>query len=74
LHLTVTVPANTTATLYVPTAGKGAGAITENGRPVSEAPGIRAGGIEGDRTVLHLGAGEYTFVVKGAGKPGPSQP
>ena len=66
LRLAVTVPANATATLHAPTAD--AATITEGGRPVGEAPGLRLDGTEGDRTVLHLDAGTYTFVVKSAGK------
>lgn len=56
-----TVPANTTATLTLPTA---ASAIRESGRPLKKARGITqlpASGASG--TVMELASGEYRFVV-----------
>jgi alpha-L-rhamnosidase len=60
LTLNVTVPPNTTATLYLPTADEKT--ATEGGRPLSEAKGVktispRAGNLE-----LELQPGTYEFV------------
>jgi alpha-L-rhamnosidase len=62
LHLDVTIPANTTATLYVP--GKSADAVTESGDPVNKAEGVRYLGIEDGCVMLELGSGAYSFEVR----------
>ncbi len=54
LSMGVTVPPNTTATIYVP----GAGAL--------EAGGLKAARTEGGTTVFETGSGSYTFTVKAA--------
>ncbi len=59
LHLSVTIPANTQATVYVPAAGPDA--VSEGGRPVAEADGIRVRGYEAGRLVLAAGSGSYAF-------------
>jgi len=58
-ELKVTVPANTTATIYLPAAA--AAAVREGGRPVAEAEGVRFERMEGDRAVFTVGSGEYRF-------------
>ncbi|MCX6909285.1 MAG: hypothetical protein NTY01_14765 [Verrucomicrobia bacterium] len=50
LTLNVTIPANTTATVLVP--AKNAAAITESGKPLAKAPGVKFLRMEGDRAVL----------------------
>lgn len=60
LSLTVTVPANTTATVYLPTSGNAK--IMESGSPVSEAPGIQYLGLEDGSAVFAVGSGTYQFV------------
>jgi alpha-L-rhamnosidase len=63
LTLNVSVPVNTTATIYVPTASPQA--VTEGGRPVTAgASGI----VSVDTTapgaaVLVVGSGQYTFAA-----------
>lgn len=52
-------PANTTATVLVP--AKSAGAITESGKPLAEAPGVKLVGMEGDCAVLEVEVGSYRF-------------
>ncbi|MFA6562306.1 MAG: family 78 glycoside hydrolase catalytic domain [Verrucomicrobiia bacterium] len=59
LTLNVTIPANTTATVFVP--AKSADAITESGKPLSKASGVRFLRMDGDRAVLEVEAGSYKF-------------
>jgi alpha-L-rhamnosidase len=59
LDLEVTVPPNTTATVYVP-AGDRAG-VTEKGRPLEEAIGVRYLRTEGDTVVVAVQSGTYLF-------------
>ncbi len=54
LTLDVTIPANTTATIYVPT--KGDNAVSENGKPVTKAADQIAG-----YTAVNVGSGNYHF-------------
>ena len=66
LTLKVRVPVNTTATVYVP-ASPGA-VITEGGKPVSRAKGIRILAPEDDETVFEVGSGSYSFSISGTSK------
>jgi alpha-L-rhamnosidase len=56
----ITVPANTTATLYVPATN--ADAVSESGRKAAESAGVNFVRLEGDRAVFRIGSGEYHFV------------
>ena len=60
LSLGVTIPANTTATVYVP-AGN-AGAVLESGGPASEAKGVKFLRSENGYAVYTVGSGDYRFV------------
>jgi alpha-L-rhamnosidase len=53
--LSVTIPANTTAKVYLPAARNGS--VTEGGKPVQAAK-------EGSSYVVEIGSGSYTFQVK----------
>lgn len=55
----LTLPANTSATLRLP--ARDAATITESGRPLAEADGVRLLRMEGDRAVCELASGEYHF-------------
>ena len=57
----VTIPANTTATLYMPVPE--GYELKESGQPVSECSDIEYLGIEDGRAVCRLGAGSYRFTV-----------
>ena len=57
----VTIPAGTTATLYMPTA-EGL-ELTEGGRPASEAEGVEYLGVQDGYAVCNLGSGSYEFAV-----------
>ena len=59
LHLDVTVPANATATVYVPAAD--AAAVTEGDRPAAEAEAVRFVEMRGACAVFEVGAGRYAF-------------
>lgn len=61
LAYSVTVPANTTATLYMPVAD--GLELMENGRPVSSADDIQLVSIENGMAVCNLGSGSYVFTV-----------
>jgi alpha-L-rhamnosidase len=62
LSLNVSIPANTTATVILPTSRPED--ITESGRPVAQAEGVTVQGTEGDRTILKVGSGRYAFVAR----------
>ena len=55
----VVIPANTTATVYLPRAE--AGTLRESGKPLRQVPELSPRGEEGGRTVLEVGSGEYVF-------------
>ena len=59
LQLDVTIPANTTATIYVP--AKDAAAISESGQPVAKALGVKFLRLEAGAAVYAVGAGTYHF-------------
>ena len=61
LILEVEVPVNTTATVYLPTI-PGA-VITEGGKPISRAKGIKALPSDNGDAVFELGSGEYKFTI-----------
>ncbi|OQP59855.1 family 78 glycoside hydrolase catalytic domain [Niastella populi] len=56
----VTIPANTTALLYIP--ADDVQYITESGKPVSAVDGLRFIKMEGKKAVFEAGSGEYSFV------------
>jgi hypothetical protein len=57
--LKVTIPANTTATVYVP--AKEDAAVTEGGGPAAEAEGVTFVAREGDRMIYQIVSGSYAF-------------
>jgi alpha-L-rhamnosidase len=59
LELDVTVPANTTATIYVPAAN--ADAVREGKTLASQAEGVKFVRMEGDAAVFTVGGGKYRF-------------
>jgi len=59
LSLEVTIPANTTATVYIPV--RDLASVTENGRPLEQAQGVKLLRREGDRVVLAVESGSYRF-------------
>ncbi|KAB2340198.1 family 78 glycoside hydrolase catalytic domain [Actinomadura rudentiformis] len=61
LDLKVTVPVNTIAEVHVP--AKTRWAVTEGGRPATDAPGLRFLRMEGGAAVFEVGSGSYAFGV-----------
>ncbi|KAA9339517.1 Bacterial alpha-L-rhamnosidase [Hymenobacter busanensis] len=60
-ELTCTIPANTTATVYLPAAS--AASITESGQPLTQQPELKLLGVEGGRARIAVGSGVYRFVA-----------
>lgn len=72
LRMDVTIPANTTAQIFVPDNDMTGLAVTEQGRAVFEngsfaagAPGLTQGGISDGYIVFTAGSGTYSFEVTG---------
>ena len=59
LDLQVVLPANTKATLFLP--AKSLAGITEAGRPLRDARGVKVVQMESDRAVLAVESGSYEF-------------
>jgi alpha-L-rhamnosidase len=55
----LTVPPNSTATVYVP--AKGESGVTESAKPASEAHGVKFLRTEAGATVYEIGSGSYQF-------------
>ena len=62
LHLNVTIPAGTTALVYIPATK--AAEVTESNVPVAEAPGVRLLGKENGALVFEIQSGRYAFSGK----------
>jgi alpha-L-rhamnosidase len=60
--LDVTIPANTTATVYVP--AESPETVTESGRKIAEAEAVQLQRMEGGSAVFSVGSGHYQFVSK----------
>jgi len=58
----VTIPANTTATVYVP--AKSAENVTESGKPAAEIPGLKNVGAKDGYVLFEAGSGTYDFESK----------
>ncbi len=65
LTLDVTIPANTTATVFLP--GVGSGKVSESGGPLGKAAGVESFAAEGDALKVRIGSGSYQFRVEAAG-------
>jgi alpha-L-rhamnosidase len=59
LNYSATVPANTTARLYLPT--RSVNEVREGGKPVGDARGITLERYANGKAVYHLGSGHYDF-------------
>jgi len=60
--LEVTIPANTTATVYVPTMD--AASITESGKPVAKSESVKLLPAGKGQAVFAVGSGQYRFVSR----------
>jgi alpha-L-rhamnosidase len=59
LTMAVTIPANATATVYIP--AKEAAGVTESGKPITEAEGVKFLRMERGAAVCAVGSGTYRF-------------
>jgi alpha-L-rhamnosidase len=62
-QLTVEVPANTTATVWLPACD--AAAVKESGKPVEKAAAVKFLRVEAGRPVYEVGSGTYHFTTAG---------
>ncbi len=58
----ISIPANTTATIYVPAEKEGD--VTESGREASKSEGVKFVKLENGRAVYEIGSGSYHFISK----------
>jgi alpha-L-rhamnosidase len=58
----VTIPANTTATIYIPSEDEKS--VLESSKPAGEADGVKFVRMEDDRAVFTVGSGDYHFETK----------
>ena len=65
--LALTLPANTTALVRLPT--RDPSSVTEGGRPLSKAPFVHGGAIVDDRVEIEVSSGSYQF--EGRRSPAP---
>ena len=61
-ELDVTLPANTAATVCIP--APSAAAVTEGGRPLAAAEGVKFLRLENGRAVLSVESGRYRFAAR----------
>lgn len=61
LTIEVTVPANTSAKVFVP--AEDASSVTESGKPPTEAEGVKFLRMENNRAVFEVSAGNYKFAT-----------
>jgi alpha-L-rhamnosidase len=59
LRLDVTIPANTTATVYVP--AQAASNVAESGKPAATSPGVKFVRLADGAAVYQIGSGSYSF-------------
>ena len=57
--LNVTIPANTSAEVHLPTGAEGA--VLADGRPLRLADGIQILSVQGGRPVVEIGGGTWSF-------------
>jgi alpha-L-rhamnosidase len=65
--LNITIPANTTATVYVPAAKPES--VTENGIPAAMSDSVKFLQMEAGKAVYEVGSGDYVFVSEGGIMP-----
>lgn len=61
-HLEIKIPVGATATVFVP--AKEVAAVTEGGKPVAEAEGVRFLRMDRDSAVFAVGSGSYDFLCR----------
>jgi alpha-L-rhamnosidase len=66
LEVRIRVPANASATVYLP--GVEAAAVREGDRPLKQAEGVEFLGLKDACAVCRIGSGEYNFIVMNKGQ------
>ncbi len=61
-ELEVIIPANTTATVFIPASGRSS--VSESGRSCPKAPGIHSAKLKDGLAILQVGSGRYHFISK----------
>jgi len=61
-NLDVSIPANTTATVYIP--AQNAASVMESGKPVGSAEGVRFLKFDNGAAVYEIGSGHYSFSTR----------
>jgi alpha-L-rhamnosidase len=61
-RLNISLPANTTATVYIP--AESTSTVTESGKPAGSAEGVRFLKMERGVVVYEIGSGTYSFTSK----------
>jgi len=64
LYLNVSIPANTIATVYIPATG--IDNVTESGKPLDQAAGVKFLRMADNAAVCRIGSGTYRFASHGA--------
>jgi alpha-L-rhamnosidase len=67
VHMQVGIPANTTATVYVP--ARDAGEVNESGKPALSSPGCKFLRMESGYAVFEIGSGRFSFDSKSENGP-----
>jgi alpha-L-rhamnosidase len=67
IALDLTVPPNTTATVYIPATDTAT--VVESGQPADRSEGVELIGTEGKAAVYRVGAGRYRFAAAWADQP-----
>ncbi len=62
LMLEVEIPANTSATIFIP--ADNSEMVTEGGQPLGVSPGVQLSGMQESCVVVKTGSGKYNFVVR----------
>jgi alpha-L-rhamnosidase len=61
LSVMVSIPANTTATVVLPASDPAT--VTESGKPIDQAEGVKSLGASQGESRFEIGAGEYHFAM-----------
>jgi len=61
LQFDITIPANTSASIYLPAGSEDK--ISENGKPLSKAQGVKKANSSNSDAILEVGPGSYRFLI-----------
>lgn len=61
IHWDITIPCNTTATVYIPASGKNR--VMESGKKAASSDGVKFVRMDGKYAVFEIGSGSYSFLA-----------